>query len=333
MSTPPGENYDTENVSGNPGPASRGTAERTGEKDTATSGAGGGGAVPAPPPVTPEDTSGTNGVNTPENYTPTDTRYTGTFETTLPGVSTDYPAYRAPNRSGVPGTIADTTRTEHMGDGTPPPATVIPWVTGTVQTTDFGAPGGTITTKTDTGLVLNAATPAALSTPGVLPGSIHVHDTTTNADLVEGTDYTVAFEGAGATATASITRVGTSTASADADTATVTYQVADTEYFATNLPTARPDAPTGVTATGHPGYVTVAWAAPDTGEVVNGYRIESSTGGVYFAAANVTSFDFHQLTPDVPYTFRVAAVNARGNGPFSAWTAPASATNPNLPES
>lgn len=418
MTTPPGENYDSEAVSGNPGPASRGTAERTSEKDTATSGAGGGGAVPPPPPVAPHDTSGTDGVNKPSGYDPVDTSYTGTFETTLPGVSTAHPAYRKPDYDGTPGTIADTSRTDHLGDGTPPPATQVPWMTGTEETANVGAPGGVVSTVTETGKAIDATTPITLADAGVIVGSVTVAKVTTTSTpvtgeshviqsasdftlthapvttaaaslvvkkgsttLVMGTDYTATATGSGATANFNIRRVGTSSAVADGDTVTVdysynatgqtaltagtdytvsyassgagttatvlrksasanvangdlvnvTYRTGDAEYFDSNIPTAAPAAPMSVTATGHSGYVTVAWAAPTSGEQIDGYRVESNTGGVYFAPANTTSYDFHQLTPDVPYTFRVAAVNARGNGPFSAWTSPATATNPNVP--
>lgn len=149
--------------------------------------------------------------------------------------------------------------------------------------------------------------------------------------LVEGTDFTVVFDGTGEDATAAILRVNTSAAVADGDTVDATYTTGDETYFTSNVPTERPDAPTGVTATGHRGYVTVAWTAPTGGAVVSGYRVENDADGVYFAPANATSFNFTQLTWEQPYKFRVAAQNNRGVGPYSAWTAAATATTPNAP--
>lgn len=337
MASTDANQVDTSGVVGNPGAADDGTADQVhdlsnppkpGEQETANAGAGGGGAVPAPPAQNQPDTEGLYGANLPSNYHPTDTSLHGTTDTTLPGVANADPAYRAPSLQPGAGQV-DTTWTDRLGSGPAPTTDSGQEITGTTETGYFGAPAGSVTVQTDTGLTINAASSTALTHPGVVPGSISVQDTTASKALVLGTDYTVSFSGSGADNTASIRRVGTSTNSADGDSVTVTYSTGDAAYFEGNLPANRPSAPTGVTATGHRGYVTVAWAAPTAGEIINGYRVENDADGVYFAPANATSFDFTQLTWEQPYKFRVAAQNARGVGPYSAWTAAATATTPN----
>lgn len=80
---------------------------------------------------------------------------------------------------------------------------------------------------------------------------------------------------------------------------------------------------TGLTATPGDGVVTLSWTAPpENGAALNDYVIERSAGGSAFApvADGVgigTSFANSGLTNGIAHTYRVAAVNSVGTGPFS----------------
>jgi subtilisin family serine protease len=95
-------------------------------------------------------------------------------------------------------------------------------------------------------------------------------------------------------------------------------------------PAGLPAAPTGLSAgTGGSGQVNLAWAAPvdNGGSDITDYVIESSTDGQTWTAVDegvstATTHVVGGLTNGIGYSFRVAAVNAVGAGP---WSPPAGA--------
>lgn len=153
--------------------------------------------------------------------------------------------------------------------------------------------------------------------------------------LVLTTDYTVATVGSGDAAVTSLTRASGSTVIANGDPVLVTYTYGDASYYNSNTPATAPAAPTIGAVSAQNEGVLVNWTAPAGTVTVNGYVVENSTYGTEYAAANATSMVFGgvnghgELTPNVPYQFRVAAWNQAGVGPFSAWSASASALNTN----
>ncbi len=69
--------------------------------------------------------------------------------------------------------------------------------------------------------------------------------------------------------------------------------------------------------------ITLSWAAPATnnGAAITGYRVESDSGVAKSCPATTCVVD--GLTNGTEYRFRVLATNARGDGPFSDWSQPA----------
>ncbi|HEY3419253.1 MAG TPA: fibronectin type III domain-containing protein [Methanomassiliicoccales archaeon] len=101
-------------------------------------------------------------------------------------------------------------------------------------------------------------------------------------------------------------------------------------------PSAAPTAPTGVIAIRGNSNVSLSWTAPsnDGGSVISGYALYcgSAEGSeTYRIAVSGTKFTFDGLTNGLPYFFRVAAVNVRGNGTLSSVATATPATVPGLP--
>lgn len=72
---------------------------------------------------------------------------------------------------------------------------------------------------------------------------------------------------------------------------------------------------TGIVATAGNGHVNLTWTAPaSTGTPVTGYRIYRNNVLVHTAAAGSTSFTDTGLENGVKYTYRVATINAMGEG-------------------
>lgn len=90
-----------------------------------------------------------------------------------------------------------------------------------------------------------------------------------------------------------------------------------------------PAAPNAPTLTAGNGSIKVTWTAPadPSNAPVLGYLILSSTGGTAYAGRADRSLNFDTVVPNQAYTFKVAARNVNGLGPFSAASASASAYN------
>jgi hypothetical protein len=88
------------------------------------------------------------------------------------------------------------------------------------------------------------------------------------------------------------------------------------------LVAAAPIAPTGVTATAGAGSAMVSWVAPanNNGSAVTGYVVRTFVGAAFIGGQTFNSTATTQtitgLTAGTTYTFKVAAVNARGTGAF-----------------
>jgi uncharacterized repeat protein (TIGR02543 family) len=84
-----------------------------------------------------------------------------------------------------------------------------------------------------------------------------------------------------------------------------------------------PSAPQNFTATPGDGQVTLSWAAPedDGGAVISRYEVSSDNGANWTNVGLNTSYTFTDLTNSTEYTFKVRAVNSKGNGEESAVSA------------
>lgn len=328
--TPPASDVDTTGAVGEPGAAPLGSAPVSGSDPDTTGTVPGNAPNPAAPPASNPDTSGAGtSSNLPSDYHPVDTSVTGTTDTSSSDgnvIRQANPAYRAP--SAYPAASdPDTTWTDRLGTG-PAPAETMSLYAGTVETGNIGA---ATSAKTITETLTFNTTGAWLSKAGVLPtAAVTVYDNTKSVALVETTDYTRTYSGEGSTTTLEITRVGTSTASADGDTVAVTYTYGDITYYESNLPASPPNAPTIGAVTPKNLAVTVNWFAPTGNLPITGYIVQCVPGyGTKYVAANVTATDFTQLQSSVPYQFRVAAMNERGQGAWSALSATATPLNTN----
>jgi hypothetical protein len=90
-----------------------------------------------------------------------------------------------------------------------------------------------------------------------------------------------------------------------------------------------PVAPAAPTVTAGDGSVKVNWVAvaDPANALVRGYIIQNNTLGTMYATRADSSVVFDTVVPDVQYTFKVAARNDAGLGPFSPASAAVSAYN------
>lgn len=100
-----------------------------------------------------------------------------------------------------------------------------------------------------------------------------------------------------------------------------------------DTPTSAPSVPQFVGATLDGTTVTIDWTEPSTvGNGITNYQIQTSVDqgpwSTIATVGNVTSYEY-VATADGSYQFRVAAINAEGQGPFSD---PTTALNINVPD-
>jgi hypothetical protein len=95
-----------------------------------------------------------------------------------------------------------------------------------------------------------------------------------------------------------------------------------------------PNAPTGVSGTAGNAQVSLTWTAPsNNGSNITGYRVRhSSNGGSTWSSpistgSTSTSYTVTGLTNGTSYIFQVLAINAIGDGP---WSASSSSVTPNV---
>jgi len=321
MTTPPGANTDTSGVVGNTGPVPIGSqATSASVKDTQEMGAGGSTTARPNQPGSAGTlaTDGTDGTSA--TYAPVATLVAGTRDTTQ-GFAGNMSAlaYRAP-ASGVPGNIQDTGGV--LGFAAAVPTDTFSWVTsGTIETPNFGAPTGLLLTKTDAGTI-DDTTPVITSAQGIFTNTIVVRKTTGNVLLVKDTDYTVTRVNSGDKTKAEIRRVGASATVAEGDAITVTYTYGDLLYWGTHDPVNAPPAPVIGTAVAQDRKIKVVWTLPGLGESddVDGYLVQSSTGGTRYVPGGQLDIVFETVVPSVEYEFRVASFNEKGMSEFSDWS-------------
>ncbi len=144
----------------------------------------------------------------------------------------------------------------------------------------------------------------------------------TPATLVLTTDYTVTFTGGMATRTATILRASGSTAAANGDAVAITAQIGNAAYWGTHDPTTAPPAPVIGTAVAGDRRIQVVWTngTLTATDDIDGYMIQSDTGGTRYVPGGNLSFWFENVVPGQAYTFRVAAFNDSGLSVFSAFS-------------
>lgn len=144
----------------------------------------------------------------------------------------------------------------------------------------------------------------------------------TPATLALTTDYTVTFTGGLSTRTFTLLRNSASSAVANGDSVAITYTYGNATYWATHDPANVPPAPTIGTCVALDRSVKVVWTAPTltSTDDVDGYIIQSDTGGTRYVPGQYTAFLFQEVVPGTPITFRVAAFNDAGLGTFSAFS-------------
>jgi hypothetical protein len=322
MPDTPATNVETAGVYGHAGAIPVGSQAVSGAvKDTTE--IGGAGSITARPENpgmsgTP-DTEGVYGPNKPESFSPVSTLMSATKDTTQGyAANMSAPVYRAPG-SGSPGVIKDTTNA--YGFVAAVPVDSYPWITqGTIETGTFGAPGGLVSSQTDT-ITADVGVPVPLTKSGILstPAQLVVKKGVTT--LVVTTDYTVVTTGTAQTRTYSITAVDSVTVN-DGDSLTVQYLYGDASYFASHDPTAVPPAPVIGTAVAGDRRIRVVWTNPALAQTddIDGYLIQSDTEGTRYVPGGLLAFDFENVVPGQSYTFRVAAFNEKGLSVFSAWS-------------
>ena len=111
----------------------------------------------------------------------------------------------------------------------------------------------------------------------------------------------------------------------------------------TATPASAPAAPTGLTAAVAPaaglaaGQVQLSWSAPGSnGSAITDYVIQSTIDGTTWTTVNdgvstTTGFKLTGLTGGTSYSFRVAATNALGTGPWSATVTATAVSEPAAP--
>ena len=84
-----------------------------------------------------------------------------------------------------------------------------------------------------------------------------------------------------------------------------------------------PDAPGGLTAVAGDGKVTLKWTAPasDGGKPILGYKVWYGDGEPVTVDASTHEYTFAGLTNGKAYTFKVVAVNEKGDSPAASVTA------------
>lgn len=95
-----------------------------------------------------------------------------------------------------------------------------------------------------------------------------------------------------------------------------------------------PGAPGGFKATAGDGQVTLSWTAPadDGGSAISGYKVWYGSVTLVTLGAAETKYTFTGLTNDQGYTFKIVAVNAKGEGAeISATATPTKPTTPTVP--
>ncbi|MBB6019070.1 putative peptidase [Paenibacillus sp. JGP012] len=97
-----------------------------------------------------------------------------------------------------------------------------------------------------------------------------------------------------------------------------------------------PGAPSGFKATAGDGRVTLSWTAPadDGGSPILGYKVWYGNAAPVTLSAADTSYTFKNLTNGQSYSFKIIAVNAKGDSAEVSVTAmPTAATTPSVPDS
>lgn len=142
----------------------------------------------------------------------------------------------------------------------------------------------------------------------------------TPVTLVLTTDYTVTFTGGMAERTVTILRAGASSAVANGDSVAITAQIGDATYWGTHDPTAVPPTPVIGTAVVGDRRLKVVWTngTITATDDIDGYLIQSDTGGTRYVPGGNLSFWFDNVVPGQSYKFRVAAFNEAGLSAFSA---------------
>ncbi|WP_336773545.1 S-layer homology domain-containing protein [Paenibacillus sp. MMO-58] len=95
-----------------------------------------------------------------------------------------------------------------------------------------------------------------------------------------------------------------------------------------------PGAPGGFKATAGDGQVTLSWTAPadDGGSAISSYKVWYGSETLVTLGAAETQYTFTGLTNDQGYTFKIVAVNAKGEGAeISATATPTKPTTPSVP--
>lgn len=141
-----------------------------------------------------------------------------------------------------------------------------------------------------------------------------------NVALTLTTDYTVTFTASSAQRSFTLLRNGSSSAVANGDSVGVTYQYGDSTYWGTHDPTAAPPAPVIGTAVAGDRRAKVVWTLPSLGTAddIDGFLIQTDTGGTRYVPGGNLSFWFETLVPGQAYKFRVAAFNEAGLSAFSS---------------
>jgi len=128
---------------------------------------------------------------------------------------------------------------------------------------------------------------------------------------------------------------GTAADGTDTLTQVERLQFSDTTID-TPPPASVPAAPTAVTAMAGNGTATVSFVAPaDGGSPITSFQVVATTGTTVTTTTGIaptaTSAVVTGLTNGAPYTFRVRAVNAVGQGPLSTASASVTPVNPVVP--